>query len=432
MVIDIKEMRELMPSLSISLCGLFLMTMTLHAHLGEEYIKPMHYLFILNSMLCFKNNIELNYADLMSSTVKRSRLNRTPMSTISLIEYVFDSGLNMFFVSIGFSILIGICSNYKNILEILLINDIQKNLLFIISTSATAFFAGACSCICTFMCVVFCIFISICFNFDSDNILLPIIASLSDYVCTISLIYFSESIYVQISKAYPAIIGNTSIFLPKFYYQVFITNSVLIGLIVMLLRVLYTQVEHMPKLKLFGSWSLGLAFIITMVAGHLINTLSLFNPWMGCVIPLFNGIAGSVILIYVGKVTTYISAQEGEDSADVISISSGDNVKSDKYIENPNNVRTLYTLIFTATCLALFACCLLRIFFTGIPTMYVLLFGVLLNVEIILLYYITNIVVFILQTLNMDVSYNIVPILNAVSDLLGICVLYSALYFIMP
>ncbi|KAI5147101.1 solute carrier family 41 [Nematocida ausubeli] len=430
MVVDMKEMRELIPSLSISLCGLFLMSMTLHLHLDGQYIKPMHYLFILNSMLCFKNNIELNYADIMSSCVKKTRRYRGSISSLSLIEYVFDSGLSMFFVSTGFSILIGIFSNYRNILEVFMQTDIQKNLLLVCGTISASFLSGACSCICTFICVVFCIFMSISFDFDSDNILLPVIASLSDYICTISLIYFSENIFISMGKMYPL---NTAepITVPGFYSQVFITNTLLICMIVAILGIIYTQIEGTQNLKLFGAWSLALSFGITMVAGHLINVVSTKDVWMGCIIPLFNGIAGSVILIYVGKVTTYISALEIEENFDTISISSAEDTKSGSFMSNPNNIKTLYTLICTATFLAAAACCLLKLFFTAIPFMYILFFGALLNVEIILLYYTTNILVIILQYFDMDVSYNIVPILNALSDLFGICVLAGASYLVL-
>ncbi|KAI5138995.1 hypothetical protein NEAUS06_2593, partial [Nematocida ausubeli] len=41
------------------------------------------------------------------------------------------------------------------------------------------------------------------------------------------------------------------------------------------------------------------------------------------------------------------------------------------------------------------------------------------------------ILVIILQYFDMDVSYNIVPILNALSDLFGICVLAGASYLVL-
>lgn len=431
MSIDIGAMRELIPTLLISVCGLFLMSTTLHNHLTDEYVQPMHYLFILNSMLSFKNNIELNYADMMSSCVKKARRHPDSFSTVRLIEYVFDSGLKMFFISMSFSILIGVCSNYTNILDSLMFNEPQKNIVLFISTVTSAFFTGACSCISTFICVIVCIFLSISFRFDTDNIILPVIASMSDYICTISLIYFSENFFIEANKRYPFLLTDSSVAPYKFYHRIFVTNCILIVLIVLILGMLYSRVSDSCHLRLFSPWSLCGSFAITMFAGSLINTVSANNMWLGCIIPLFNGVAGSIILIYVGKLTTFMNSKSLTEDEQSITIGTYEEGKTEDSQENPNTRSTLYTLIITSSCLTFVSCLFLKFFFYNMPSFYIVLFGALLNLDVILLYYLTNTLVFFLQHFQMDISYHIVPLLNAFSDLIGICILGGVSYLIL-
>ncbi|KAI5191428.1 solute carrier family 41 [Nematocida minor] len=433
MNVDMKAMKELIPTLLISLCGLFLMSTTLYDHIDRDYAQPMHYLFILNSMLCFKNNIELNYADMMSSSVKKARAHRGSISSVDLIEYVFDSGLKMFFISLSFGILIGVCSNYKNVLEMLLFNDLYKNFILIVSTILSSFFAGACSCISTFICVIICIFMSISFRFDSDNIVLPIIASMSDYICTMALNYFSENIFMEAFQRYPFLIDNypSGVLRPDVYRQIFATNCALMVITVSILGVLYYHSRNKCNLRLFSAWSLSVSFAITMLAGHIINLVSQDNMWLGCIIPLFNGISGSIILIYVGKLTTFINSKGYEsDGSEVISISSYEDSHNEESVKNPKNTTTLCTITITSFCLSVVSCLLLKFFFVDMPSFYIFIFGVLLNLEVFLLYHMVNAIVSVLQYFKMDISYHIVPLLNALSDLLGICLLGGAVFLI--
>ncbi|KAH9385562.1 solute carrier family 41 [Nematocida major] len=422
MTIRIQAVRELMPSLLISLCGLFLMSTTLQKHLTGEYIRPMHYMFILNSMLCFKNNIELNYADMMSSTIKKARMHRNRVSTISLIEYIFDSGLQMFFVSMLFSLLIGVFANYKNIFELFLWDSAKKNTVLILSSVTAAFFSAACSCISTLVCVVFCIFISISFKFDTDNIILPIIASMADYVCTISLIYFSENIFIEASKKYPSVLSESFTPSSKFYHRIFITNCILVFFIVAILGMLYSHVRKNCTLRLFSPWSLFGSFSVTVLAGYLINTVTGDNPWLGCIIPLFNGVAGSIVLIYVGKVTTFATTKDALGS-ETGEIQIFDEEKFEDAPENPNSVGSICTLLVTSSLLSAVACVFMRFFFQKMPFFYIVLFGCLLNLQVTLMYFVTNTLVLIMQHFRVDISYHIVPLINAFSDLVGICVL---------
>lgn len=442
MRVDIKALKELIPTLVISLLGLFLMSTTLYERMDRAYAQPMHYIFILNSMLCFKNNIELNYADTMSSTVKRARMHRwMPTSPLFLIDYVFDSGLKMFFISLLFGVLIGICSNYRNIFDLCFLVEPYKNLLLIGSTVISSFFTTVCSCISTFICVIVCIFMSISFKFDSDNIMLPIIASISDYICTISLNYFSENIYNLVSTVYPDLGAYKSASLlpayPEIGYsslcqQIFLTNCALAVIIVLILGVLYLQTRDTSKLRLFSAWSLFGSFAITMVAGHLINIFSRRNIWVGCIIPFFNGVSGSIILIYIGKVTSFLNSSEPDSDTESISINSyeDEDMASCPSGKNPNNWTTLSTLLIASSCLSIFSCFLLKFFFFNMPSVYIFLFGALLNIEVAFLYFLINIIVAGMQWLGMDPACHIVPLLNALGDLIGISVFGGAMFFI--
>lgn len=439
MRIDIKALRELIPTLLISLFGLFLMTMTLYERMDREYVHPMHYFFILNSMLCFKNNIELNYADTMSSTVKKTKMHHWSSSSTVLIDYVFDSGLKMFFVSLLFGVLIGLCSNYRNIFELVRLDNSYGNLLIILSTLASSFFTTVCSCISTFICVVVCIFISISFDFDSDNIVLPIIASISDYICTVSLNYFSENIYRLALSLYPdagRVLSGSSLFssVPVVEYssmceQIFLTNCALAVIIVLVLAVLYHQSKNTDGLRLFSSWSLLSSFGITMVAGHFINVLSRDNVWVGCIIPFFNGVAGSIALIYIGKVTSFLNSSKLSEEEGSFSMDSLED-KGECMESNPNNLTTLFTLLTASACLSIFSCVLLKIFFAKMPFLYIFLFGVLLNIEVFILYYLINIIVAVMEWFDIDPDCHIVPLLNSLGDLLGIFVLGGTIYFL--
>ncbi|KAI5170719.1 solute carrier family 41 [Nematocida sp. LUAm3] len=416
MYVDRGAMKEISISLTISLIGLLLMSSILYKHVDSKYIHSMHYLFILNSMLCFKNNIELNYADSMSSAMRRIGLSGKKVSSYAMLEYVFDCGTKMFVISGGVSFLIGVFSNYQNILQIIMIREVEKNFIILVSTVLISFFSGVCGSISTFVCVVGCIWMSISLGYNPDNIILPVIASSADYIITLSLTYFTHCTY-----------SLGGIWLPKYFERfpeysavslgIFITNIFLILMITTILSIFYLYKCQRKTPKLFNVWSFSLAFGITIFAGILVNWAAEKEKWIGLLVPLFNGLSGGIALIYTGKVTTFISRDTVVDSNEV------DVGPIHEVEESPDSYATLYTLLLSSLFLSIISCIAIRFFFSSIPAVYIWLFGGLLIIEVVSLYNLVNFFIHLLGILHIPLSCHLVPLLNASSELLGTCMI---------
>lgn len=420
--------REVLPSLLISLAGLLLMASTLYKNIENSSINELHYLFILNSILCFKNNIELNYADIMSSTVRRLSIYQKTPSTLYIMEYVFDCGTKMFISSAVVSIVIGVCSGYSNIINLLRMVEPCKNLLIFAGAVGSSFFSGVCGSIATFAFVVVCITLSISFNYNPDNVILPIISSSTDYISTISLIYFSKSFYDLLYRVSPGVIDPPHTVESAPMRRVFLTNCILILSIVLVLGIMRATAKARRTPRLFNIWSLVGAFVITMLGGYLINAVSRKNKLLGTMIPLFNGLAGSVALIYTGQITTYTN---GNNVIDTMKVNiDSEEEGADSEIENPHSSKTLFTLLAIALFLSGISSLAIGWMFSGTPKMYIAVLGVLLVVEVLLLYHLVNIFVAVLKCFNMSISCHVVPLLNASSDLLGSIVIGAVSLFL--
>ncbi|OAG31837.1 solute carrier family 41 [Nematocida displodere] len=400
--------REILPSLLISLCGLLFMSVALSESIDSTFTSTIQYMFILTSMLSFKNNIELNYADIMSSTTRRLALTHKNLSYSAILEYVFDCGAKMFTISSVISIIIGMFSGYKSICQLFMLHEVKKNILTFSAGVAASFLAGVCGSIATFFCVISCILLSIVFDYNPDNIMLPIIAASADYVSTVSLSYFSEHSYLLIYESFPELFKRPPYIGTPLTRSVFLTNCLLVLVVVLSLAFLcvYNRQKSIPPL--FNVWSLCIAFFITMVAGYVVDRVSQWNKWMGMMIPLFNGICGSVALVYTSKITTYSACKSAGD---------------DEEIENPRSTETLCTLLTTTLILSLVASISMWLLFTEASAVSVGLFAALIIGEVFLLYNLVNAFVAGLGFYNIPISCHVVPLLNASSDLLGSLVL---------
>jgi len=431
MKLDRDTAQQALPSLFVSLIGLLLMSKSLYHNIENTATNTLHYLFILNSFLCFKNNIELNYADIMSSTVRRLAVSSKKLSAFSIIEYVFACGTKMFFSSIAVSLIIGLCSNYANIAAIAQMKEVQKNALLIAGSVCSSFFSGACGSICTFFCVVLCIFGSIKLEYNPDNIILPIIASSADYISTVSLIYFSGNFYSLLHSIYPDVIvlkGADNLAPSR---KIFFANCALISILIVLVAVIHHTERERKLPRLFNVWSLLCAFAVTMLGGVVVNLVSSKNHLLATMIPLFNGLAGSVALIYTSQVTTYVNGSTIVETSEV-ALDSDDESGARKEFENPRSLSTLAGLICISSILSLISCVAISWIFQKAPKSYVLTFGALLVFEVFLLYHLVNFFVSSLKMFKMSVSCHVVPLLNASSDLLGSVVLAIASIFLSP
>ncbi|KAI5187128.1 solute carrier family 41 [Nematocida homosporus] len=426
MSIDWNALKEIIPSLGISLGGLLLMTKSLYNTIDHSDVQPMHYLFILNSMLCFKNNIELNYADIMSSAVRRLSLAKKNISFLYLLEYMFDCGVKMFLISVCMSILIGVASNYVNIFCLVTMEEIHKNFVVIVSSVMVAFLAGICGSISTLISVIGCISLSLYFDYNPDNIVLPIIASSADYITTLSLSYFSKNIYYVVSVMYTGLFPVPKVAMSDMSKRVFGTNVVLsLGLFGILVFV-YWRMDRRKTPRLFGVGSLLMAFAITATAGLTINLVADWNQWMALLIPFFNGLSGSIALIYSSQITSFVGNTTAESNDEVVVLDSMD--VAEGLQEHPRSLQTLLTLLATALTFSFVAFGCIRLCFPRVPLTVVGLTCGFLPVNVFLLYHLTNLLVWFLGLFKIGASCHIVPLLNAASDLLGALVLGIVTY----
>lgn len=423
-------LQEVLPSLFISLVGLLLMSKAVYNNIENRAMHSFHYLFILNSMLCFKNNIELNYADIMSSTVRRLSLRHKHLSVLHILEYVFDCGAKMFVISTAASLIIGVCSGYANVFELLRMRDVAKNALTLLGCTLSSLFSGVCGSIATFACVAACITLSVAFDYNPDNIILPIIAALADYISTISLLYFTDNFYDLFSRMYPALLDPSEKLVGRTMRKIFTTNCALIAVVTVFLAVMHLTVSSRKTPSLFNVWSLAGAFLVTMVSGYLINVISEKNTALGSMVPLFNGLAGSVALIYTGQITSYANGSSTLDPI-AMSLDSGEE-DAQKELEDPRSWKTLLTLLVIAALLSTASGLAIVWLFADVPYTYIVVLCCLLLLEVALLYNLVNLFVAVLGLFHMGVSCHVVPLLNASSDLLGAIVIGAASIVLPP
>lgn len=426
MCIDWKATKETLISLFISMCGLLFMFSLLYKVIDQPDIQPMHYLFILNSMLSFKNNIELNYADIMSSTVQKIISAHKKILPVTIFDYVFDCGSKMFCISALASILIGVFSNYSNIYHLLCMQETKKHFITIGTTISISFFTGICSCIITFIAVIACITTCIYFRCNPDNIILPIIASFSDYTTTISLSYFSSHIYVFVAEMYPTLFNAPLQYPSSFSNRLFIINCTFILAISFALFGAHIKTRSRIMPRLFRIWSLVVSFGIIVVTGSFINYISTCSKELSILISLFNGLSGSIALVYIGKITTYTHNPIKERRKNIISLES-----QELHEENPRSIQTLFSLLFVSVFLSLLSSFSVIFFFPSISSVYLYIIGVLIIIETFILYNFVNLFVSTLSYLGIALECHAVPILNASSDLIGTIVLTGTIYLIM-
>lgn len=421
-------------SLLISLLGLLMMSKAVSQAVKDPFSSVVHYMFILNSILCFKNNIELNYADIMSSTVRKIRTRTKKIPTRGMVVHLVDSGVKMFVISSVVSFLIGIFSCYANLWGLARARNVRRNLLFCAVNISASVFAGVCGSLSTMLLVVLCILGSTRFDCNPDNVILPIIASSADYVSTVSLVYFSKHACLFVRYAFPDLFQGSDSG-PDPSGDIFMNNTLLLLLLAGLLFGVFAKngKKNNNTPRLFETWSLLVAFSVAMAAGVIVDAVSATDKSLAALVPLFNGLSGSVSLIYISQLTSYLNYKSQQDTGpDALHGNSTDTEVSGASIqeapgtiENPRSTRSLISLLLTTSLLSLISCSLTVYFFRAVPVSYVFLLGILLVVEVKVMYYLINISVDAFEFFNMGVTCHAVPLFNAASDFVGSLTIFA-------
>lgn len=403
--LDVAMVKESIISLLLSLIGLVLMGKVLETHTTDSFAKYIPHIFIVNSMVTFKNNIELNYADQMSTSTKVERStasieNRRPNYGPSFLEYMVSNGSKTFVNSMGLSLLIGIFASYRYIL-LMVRGGVKDNVFNMVTIVFISVFTGVCSSIISILSVILCIYISIYLAIDPDNVILPLIASLEDYVSTISLFYFSKQLFLIGKEHFVSASLVLSSILSYFRSgdsSIFITNASL--LLVVSVAVLLLYFRRSATNKICSTSSLIATFVIAAFSGYLMQYFNdSYSLYLGILTPVFNGLTGSVILIYTSKLTTYNKHREVTAS--------------------PKTTKVFITLITISLIISVVSLSIMKLLFDSLSATLFVLFTVLFLVQTVVLYVSTNVVQSVLLRFNCDLDFYLVPIINVLGDLLG-------------
>lgn len=433
MFLEFNTIREAVPSLVFSFVGLVLMGKALEAHSKDPFTKYIPHVFIINSMLTFKNNIELNYADIMSTSTKRLfSLPRAREQMAAPLQYVLESGAKMFFNSVVVSLAIGAFASYKHLGDLFFTGSLGYlgNAKCTLAILMISFLAGTCSSLLVFVFVVFCIYLSIRLDLDPDNIILPVISTVADYVSTVSMIYFANRIFLVCPEPFVLSYGPGSsaagLTMTRAEVEVFFTNCAMLVILALLIIYFHFLSRDRVACSFFKVPSLLATFVISMAAGWLVQHFAELRRELGVLIPPFNGLAGSVILIYISKLTTYYNSfspsappsAPGEEAENLFKTPAHGGLEHMR-IEDPSNRRMFCTLMCTALLIAGLSILSMRLLFNHISALTSALFVALLVVQVLILFVATYLFLRAFIFLGYQLDCNMVPIMNASSDLIG-------------
>jgi Divalent cation transporter len=414
MLLDTATIKEAVPSLIFSFIGMILMGKALEIHASDVFTKYIPHIFIINSMLVFKNNIELNYADIMSTYAKKAFEYEGEHSPL---EYIVGCGSKMLFNSFVVSLLIGIFSTYKHVHHLVFVSAerLYGNVLASALIVLTTFLAGISSSLFVVFSVVACVYFSHEAGIDSDNIMLPIVSSLADYISVLTLLYFGNTMFAFLPECFPIDKVDSSFARYRMgseEAQVFVSNCLMITVLSVLLMSLHFFTKTRVDCEFFNIYSLTGTFLIASLSGWLLQVFSEWHSVLGVLIPSFNGLAGSVILVYISRATTYY-AYLGER------ILNNSPMLASPKIKNPANKKIFTTLLFITAIMALLSTGSLRFLFSGVSVLDSVYFGAMIILQYNLLFLLTQLILKLLLYLDLPLDCSIVPLMNASSDLLG-------------
>ncbi|WUR02392.1 mgtE domain-containing protein [Vairimorpha necatrix] len=280
--LDLSLFLQSTPSLVISLIGLLVTGRILEKVVDDLELKIYPILLQSNCILNFKGNIELLYALYLSSMRLNDYLNYK-----KYLRYAFDNGYLVLLQSITIGITIGIIGISKLVLSGIF--DI-KIFLNIFTTSLVT---------CTVSTLLFILFLYFTIEFSKycditpDNVVLPTISSISDYLSIRLLILFTKFFKKSSIFSMIFIISLCLCFVPICLFFIFVSKK---------------------RMPIQSVQILFFTYILSTLGGYFLDIFSSKYSFIASTFPVYSGLAVSIAFIYLHKIFTSINNNIEHDS----------------------------------------------------------------------------------------------------------------------
>lgn len=272
--IDLALIAQSIPSLVLSLIGLSLSGKKLDTEQKMDYATIFPIILLSNCILSFKGNTELIYAMYLSSLSQVK-----DRDIYKYLRYAFDNACVVLSQSIVIGVSVGLLGVARNIA-----GKIRYEYLFfrMISMCLIASFTSSLIIIAI---LVPAVIMATSLGANPDNIVLPVIASIGDYVDIFILIYCIK----------------------KYQYSTLPVCIISILMVFSFLPILiYVSVRSKQRIPIQSATILFITYILSTVSGYIIQYYSKQHLDLAASYPIFVGLTGACSYIYLNRKITSI------------------------------------------------------------------------------------------------------------------------------
>lgn len=272
--IDKNLLLQSIPSLLVSLVGLAFSGKMLNTEQSRKYAATFPIILISNCLLSFKGNIELIYAMYLSSStqVQNHTIDR-------YLKYAFENGCLVLTQSIVIGISIGLLGLARNVIGNVIENNIFPRMM------AVCVLSSFLSTVIIVVLLVPAVLVALELGINPDNIVLPVIASLGDFVDIAILILLIRQ--YQFASVIRCCIPIFLIF----------------GLIPFLI---YISMKSSKRIPIQSVYVLVITYILGTLSSYIIQVFSKRHTILASSYPIFCGLAGASSYVYLNRKVTSI------------------------------------------------------------------------------------------------------------------------------
>lgn len=353
------------PGLIISLVGLILTGSVLDSATYDEGLRDVPVLLQANCILAFKGNVELIFAMYLSS------MSQSPFFLYGkYFRYVFDNANLVLAQSTMIGLIIGLIGVAKNLVSGM--TDPGLNMAILASSMI--------SCTLTSVAFILLLLVSIelskSLRINPDNIILPAVSSLGDYMNVKTLIYLTK--YFK------------GISIPSCLIYIFM----LVSVVPFFLCFAFISKKRIP---LQSIEILLVTYAISTLSGYVLEVFHSRFSILASSFPVFSGISVSIAFIYLHRIFTSISNRTAHNSRE-------------SYI----------TLIFTSLLMSLMYLGASVLIGLKYSYLFCILFTVFFIAQVIILLKTVAKLIIYLDKGEGDTGVLTLPLITSISDILGI------------
>lgn len=272
--VDFSLIFQSIPSLLVSLFGLALSGKLLDMEQQMNYARIYPIILLSNCILSFKGNTELLYAMYLSSSSQLKEHNIR-----NFLLFAFDNGCLVMAQSVIIGISVGLLGLAKNVISNVLTIDLIPRMMVVCILSSFI------STIFIILLLVPSVLVAIDLGINPDNIVLPVIASIGDFID----------------------IGFLILFIKHYEYASTITCCIPIMLVFITTPILiYFSVRSKNRIPIQSAGILLITYLLSTLSSYIIQIFSKKHLVLASSYPILCGLTGASSYVYLNKKVTSI------------------------------------------------------------------------------------------------------------------------------